>query len=68
MPIQLNVLALFTNAERYIFAYDDESVERVVNEVWRMASDSTCRLNWFDAVLLTKRLRQQQRRAEEAEE
>lgn len=64
----LNVLALFAHTERHIFVYDDASTERTVKEIWRKAADPECRLNWFDAVMLVKRLRHRQNTPEDTED
>ena len=60
----LNVLALIKGEERFIFVYDDDSRERVIDSVRDKAADPSVSLNWFDAAVLTERARQQARTAE----
>jgi hypothetical protein len=57
---ELNVLALFKGTERYIFVYDDESRDEVIDEVRQKAADPVVALNWFDAAVLTERVRNPQ--------
>lgn len=68
MTRELNVLALFKGAERFIFVYDDESRSALVDELRHQAADPTVALNWFDASLLTERLRDLPVEADEAAE
>lgn len=60
----LNVLALIKGEERFIFVYDDDSRDRVIDSVRDKAADPSVSLNWFDAAVLTERARQQARTAE----
>ncbi len=55
----LNVLALIKGEERFIFVYDDDSRDRVIDSVRDKAADPSVSLNWFDAAVLTERARQQ---------
>lgn len=55
----LNVLALIKGEERFIFVYDDESRERLIDSVRDKAADPGVSLSWFDAAVLTQRARQQ---------
>jgi hypothetical protein len=55
----LNVLALIKGEERFIFVYDDDSRDRVIDSVRDKAADPAVSLNWFDAAVLTERARQQ---------
>ena len=64
----LNVLALVKGAERFIFVYDDDSRERVIDSVRDKAADPTVSLNWFDAAVLTERARRQGVPARESDE
>ena len=57
MTRELNVLALFKGAERFIFVYDDDSREALVDDLRHKAADPAVALNWFDAAVLTERLR-----------
>lgn len=57
MSRELNVLALFKGDERFIFVYDDESRDAVVDDLRHKAADPCVALNWYDASVLTERLR-----------
>lgn len=54
---ELNVLALFKGDERFIFVYDDESRDPLIDELRHKAADPAVALNWFDAAVLTERVR-----------
>ena len=60
MNRELNVLALFKAEERFIFVYDDDSRDAVIDEIRNRAADPTAALNWFDAAVLTDRVRNQE--------
>ncbi len=70
MPHEFNVLALIKGAEQYIFVYDEESRAALIDTFRDQAADPNLSLNWFDAVVLTRKAREQQDGAaiEEAEE
>jgi hypothetical protein len=56
---ELNVLALFKGSERFIFVYDDESRDELIDTIRHSAADPRTAINWFDAGVLTERARQQ---------
>jgi hypothetical protein len=55
----LNVLALIKGAEHYIFVYDEASRPQVIEDFRNMAADPDLDLSWFDAMVLTKKAREQ---------
>lgn len=57
MSRELNVLALFKGDERFIFVYDDDSRDALVDDLRHKAADPGVALNWFDAAVLTERVR-----------
>ena len=59
MSRDLNVLALFKAAERFIFVYDDDSVDEVIDEIRHQAADPSVAINWFDAAVLIERVHNQ---------
>ncbi|MBA4187457.1 MAG: hypothetical protein C0467_05500 [Planctomycetaceae bacterium] len=59
MTRELNVLALIKGNERYVFVYDDESSDVLIDEIRDKAADPNVRINWFDAAVLTERIRTQ---------
>lgn len=60
MPHEFNVLALVKGAEQYIFVYDEESRTALINTFRDQAADPSLSFNWFDAVVLTKKAREQE--------
>ena len=60
MPQEFNVLALVKGQERYIFVYDDDSRNHLIDAFRDQAADPDLSLNWFDAMVLTKKAREQE--------
>lgn len=59
MTQELNVLALFKGTERFVFVYDDDSRDALIDSIRDAAADPRVAINWFDAAVLTERARQQ---------
>lgn len=57
MTQELNVLALIKGSERFLFVYDDESKDALIDDIRDKAADPAVALNWFDAAVLTERVR-----------
>jgi hypothetical protein len=57
---EFNVLALVKGQERYIFVYDDDSRPHLIDAFRDQAADPELSLNWFDAMVLTNKAREQQ--------
>lgn len=58
MPQQgINVLALLKGEERYVFLYDDRSIEQVLQTIGRYAADPELSFSWYDAAVLSQRVR-----------
>jgi hypothetical protein len=55
----VNVLALMKNGERYVFLYDDNSVETLLQTLGRYASDPELSFSWYDAAVLSQRVQGQ---------
>lgn len=55
----VNVLALLKNGERYVFLYDDDSIETLHQTLGRYASDPELSFSWYDAAVLSQRVREQ---------
>lgn len=64
----LNVLALFKGPDRFIYVYDDGSLDDLLQHVRDAAADPGTVVNWFDAAVLTERARQQVAQAATAPE
>jgi len=66
----INVLALVKGEERYIFLYDDEHKSDALRTLGRYASNPGLSFSWYDAAVLSQRIRQtalEQRAEAEAE-
>jgi hypothetical protein len=56
---EFNVLALIKGNERYVFVYDDESREPLLEAFRAQAADPDLSLNWYDAAVLTQKAHEQ---------
>jgi len=56
---ELNVLALIKGSERYVFVYDDDSRQNLIDHFRHQAADPDLSLTWFDAAVLTEKAREQ---------
>lgn len=65
MTRELNVLALFKGPERFIFVYDDDSRDALIDDIRNKAADPAVPINWFDAAVLTERVRNYQESPQE---
>jgi hypothetical protein len=62
-----NVLALIKGEERYVFVYDDDSRQPLLDAFEASAADPELAFTWYDAAILTEKAREQARAvAEEA--
>lgn len=59
MSDDINVLALVKGEERYIFLYDDASRAEALRVLGRFASNPELSFTWYDAAVLSQKLRQQ---------
>ena len=57
MSRAVNVLALVRDGQRYVFLYDDNSVEHVLAKMAEFAEDSELDFTWYDAAMLSARVR-----------
>jgi hypothetical protein len=58
---ELNVLALIKGNEQYVFVYDDDSRQPLIDAFRDAAADPRFSFNWFDAAVLTDKAREQAR-------
>ena len=63
MRRDLNVLALLKGSERYVYLYDDESRERLIDVFRDDAANPRLSLSWFDVAVLASKAREQARTA-----
>jgi hypothetical protein len=61
---ELNVLALIKGNERYVFVYDEQSREPLLETFRAQAANPDLSLNWFDAAVLTQKAHEQEGAAE----
>ena len=54
----INVLALVKGEERYVFLYDDASKAETLRTLGRFASDPELSMTWYDAAVLSQKVRQ----------
>lgn len=64
MHRSMNVLALVKDSERYVFLYDDESTATLLQTLGRYAADKTLSFTWYDAAVLSQKVRKLRQEAE----
>ena len=66
----INVVALVKGKERYIFLYDDTQRAETLRTLGRFASDPDLSFSWYDAAVLSQKVRRtaQQQEAEQQPE
>ncbi len=57
MTRELNVLALVKDSERYIFLYDEESSDSLLQTMGQYAADKDLSFTWYDAAVLSQKVR-----------
>lgn len=63
MSQDINVLALVKGSERYVFLYDDASRAETLRTLGRFASNPELSFTWYDAAVLSQKVRQQSQAA-----
>ena len=61
MRREFNVLALVKGSERYVYIYDDDSQQPLIDAFRDQAADPRLSFTWFDAAVLTEKAREQAR-------
>jgi hypothetical protein len=56
---EFNVLALIKGNEKYVFVYDDDSRQRLLDAFRDQAADPRLSFSWFDAAIMTDKAREQ---------
>lgn len=59
MSQDINVLALVKGVERYVFLYSDAHRAQTLRTLGRYASDPDLSFTWYDAAVLSQKIRQQ---------
>lgn len=68
MSRAVNVLALVRDGHRYVFLYDDDSVETVLATLSQYADDPDLDFTWHDAAVLSQRIRSQRSKQQQTED
>ena len=63
MAQDINVLALVKGAERYVFLYNDASRAATLRVLGRFASNPDLSFSWYDAAVLSQKIRQESQQA-----
>jgi hypothetical protein len=58
MNQEINVLAMVKGEERYIFLYDDKNRTETLRMLGRYAADPQLSFTWYDAAVLSKKIRE----------
>ena len=58
MSKEINVLAMVKGEERYIFLYDDDHRTETLRMLGRYAADPQLSFTWYDAAVLSKKIRE----------
>ena len=64
MNDDINVLALVKGKERYVYLYDDTQRAQVLRALGRHASNPDLSFTWYDAAVLSQKLRREGKKAE----
>lgn len=64
MSDDVNVLALVKGKERYLFLYSDDQQAAALRALGRSASDPELSFTWYDAAVLSKRIRNEAQKQE----
>ena len=59
MGQEFNVLALVKGQEHYVFVYDDDIRQSLIDALRDQAADPRLSFNWFDAAVLSQKAREQ---------
>lgn len=63
MSRDINVVALVKGEERYIFLFNDENRAETLRTLGRYASDSELSFSWYDAAVLSQKIRKTRKSA-----
>ena len=65
MSEDINVLALVKGSERYLFLFNDENRSETLRTLGRYASNPDLSFSWYDAAVLSQKIRQVTQQATE---
>jgi hypothetical protein len=52
----INVLALIKGEERYVFLYDDDGADQLLQTLGQYAADPELSFSWYDAAVMSQRI------------
>jgi len=64
---EINVLALVKGNERYVFLFDDENRTETLRQIGRYAANPDLSFSWYDAAVMSQKIRQATQVADEKE-
>ncbi|MFK7735979.1 MAG: hypothetical protein AB8B50_08130 [Pirellulaceae bacterium] len=68
MEKEINVLAMMKGEERYVFLFDDKNRVETLRTLGRYAADPSLSFTWYDAAVMSKKIRELSAELEEAEQ
>lgn len=57
MDKEINVLALVKGEDRFIFLFDDVNRDETLRQLARFAADPELDFSWYDAAMLSRKIR-----------
>lgn len=55
--MKTNLVALAKDSHRYVFIYDDEDAQQMIQHLGKLATDLESDFTWYDAALLAAKAR-----------
>ncbi len=68
MSAEVNVLAMIKGDDRYVFLYTDDQSRDALRMLGRFAADPELNFTWYDAAVLSKKVREVARAVEVAQQ
>ncbi|GAB5439846.1 MAG: hypothetical protein Fues2KO_01950 [Fuerstiella sp.] len=68
MSDSVNLLAMVRDEHRFVFLYDDRSIDSLLATLSDFAADPELEFNWHDAAVLAQRVRNMIQQRDEAED
>ena len=62
---EINVLALVKGDERYVFLFDDDNRVETLRQIGRYAANPELSFTWYDAAVMSQKIRQTAREVEQ---
>ncbi len=66
MAGDISIVAIVKGEERYVFMFDDNSRAETLRTLGRYASDPELSFSWYDAAVLSQKIRQTQKSTSQA--